>query len=42
MPNRAAAESSYDSTFRYVSAQASDRNREITLTVIVFDVPKTE
>jgi hypothetical protein len=31
-----------ETTFRYVFPQPGDRNREITLTVMAFDVPKTE
>ena len=29
-----------ESSFRYVFGQPSDANREITLTVLVFDIPK--
>jgi hypothetical protein len=29
-----------ESAFRYVFAQPTDKNREITLTVLAFDIPK--
>jgi hypothetical protein len=29
-----------ESTFRYVRRQPNDANREITLTVLAFDIPK--
>ena len=31
-----------ETMFRYVFGQPSDPNREITLTVMAFDVPRTE